>query len=296
MSSVSFDSVAHQYDATRGFPAGPSRLIAQAIDRAAQGNVQTRFFEAGIGTGRIAIPLAEFRPQYTGIDISEKMLSRLEEKLRATGWQDAPQEWGSLPDEDTRQQLNVQRLVNAQGSMRLLRADMTDIPFHDHSFDAVLAVHVFHLISEWQQALQEIMRVLRPGGVLVRCWQVNWEEHWSSGPNDIRSQWCRIVEELGGSTARPGAGEQVVTKWLQQQGFETEQVDVVSWEYQTTPRSILQGIEQRIWTSTLFVPDDLFATSLKHLRTWMEKHYGASIDDAFTQQMNIVIGKTQISR
>jgi len=297
MSSVSFDPMAHQYDATRGFPERAGQQIAHGIDQAAHGDAQTRFFEVGVGTGRIAVPLTMLGRQYTGIDISEKMLSRLEEKLRATGWRDTPQKWGDMPDEDATQRLAVQHLTHQelQSSMRLLLADMTAIPFRDHSFDAVIAVHVFHLISNWQKALQEIMRVLRPGGVLVRCWQDKWEDHWNPGTGDIKSQWCTIVEELGGSTARPGVGEQVVTTWLQEQGFTTELVDTVTWEYQTTPLAVFQELERRLWTSTLFVPDDMFAASLKLLRQWMDGHYGAAINDAYTQHMSIMIGKTQIS-
>jgi ubiquinone/menaquinone biosynthesis C-methylase UbiE len=55
MTSLSFDPVAQVYDATRGYP----EQVARRIDQAAKGNVQTRFLEVGIGTGRIALPLAE---------------------------------------------------------------------------------------------------------------------------------------------------------------------------------------------------------------------------------------------
>ena len=297
MSSVSFDPVAHQYDATRGFPEGVAQKVAHAIDQAAHGNPQTRIFEVGVGTGRIAIPLSEYGRQYTGIDISEKMLALLEEKLRATGWREEFQEWGSVQGEDAARNLEVQRFIHneKQGLMSLLIADMTDIPFYDGVFDAVIAVHVFHLISEWQKALQEILRVLRPGGVLVRCWQDRWEEHWKAGPGDIRKEWSKIVEELGGSTARPGVGEQVVTAWLQERGFETEQVDAVTWEQKLTPRIVLQGIEQRIWTSTLLVPEDLFAESIKRLRKWMDEHYRETIDDEYVHQQPIIISRTRIS-
>ena len=85
-----------------------------------------------------------------------------------------------------------------------------------------------------------------------------------------------------------------MTAWLQQQGFETEQVDVVTWEQEITPRTILQGIEQRLWTSTLFVPDDIFTASIQRLRQWMDEHYGTTIDDVYVQQQRIVVSKTQL--
>lgn len=303
MASVSFDPVADHYDATRGYPAAVAQQITRDIDQAVGGDTRTRFLEVGIGTGRIALPLLERGRQYTGIDISAQMLNRLAEKLRGVGWQKQPLVWGDMPDEDAARDLEVQRFVHAekQGTLRLLVSDMTAIPFQDQSFDSVVAVHVFHLVSEWQQALQEIMRVLRhPGGMLIRCWDENWHENWQKGQRDtqgdIKKQWSKIIQELGGSTELPGANEQEVTQWLQQQGYVTEQVGVVAWERTATPRFIIEGIEQRIWTSTLFVPDDMFAVSLQHLRQWADEHYGASLDTPHIQHKRFVISRTLMTK
>jgi ubiquinone/menaquinone biosynthesis C-methylase UbiE len=286
------------YDATRGLPEDVARQLAQKVDQAADGNVQTRFLEVGVGTGRFAVPLAERGRQYIGIDISEKMLSRLEEKLSAASWRKTPLEWGSVGDEDATRKLAVRCFAQEekQGSMRLLVADMTDIPFFDQSFDAVLAVHVFHLMKDWQKALQEILRVLRSGGVLVRCWEDKWEEDWKPGPGDIRRQWSKIALELGGNTDRPGVGEQVVTAWLQQQGFATEQFGVVEWEREVTPRVMFESVKQRLWTSTMFVPDDIFDASIERLRQWVDEHYGATIDDKYVLPQRFVVSRTRIGR
>ena len=45
-------------------------------------------------------------------------------------------------------------------------ADARSIPFPDASFDAVLANHMLYHVSERHQALMEIRRVLKPGGML----------------------------------------------------------------------------------------------------------------------------------
>ena len=291
MASISFDPVAHAYDATRGYPEEVARQIGEQIDKAANGNGQTRFLEVGVGTGRIAFPIAKSGRNYTGIDISEKMLSVLEGKLRAAGWQKESLEWGSLPDEDAARKLEVRRFVQAegQGAMRLLVSDMTDVPFHDASFDAVIAVHVFHLVSEWQSALQEVLHLLRPGGVLLRC----WDEGGRSGPLDIRREWRRIVRELGGSTERPGGTEQVVTAWLQERGLQTEKLTVLTWEQIETPRAHFQSIAQRLWSSTWSVPDDIFAASVERLQQWVDENYGATIDDQYKQERHFVIERTK---
>lgn len=44
-------------------------------------------------------------------------------------------------------------------------ADSVRIPFRDESFDAVFDFGVLHHIPEWQAALSEIQRILKPGGV-----------------------------------------------------------------------------------------------------------------------------------
>jgi ubiquinone/menaquinone biosynthesis C-methylase UbiE len=296
MSSVSFDSVAHLYDATRGFPEPVTRQIVATIEKITNANTQTRFLEVGVGTGRFAFPLAEAEHQYTGIDISEKMLSRLEEKLHAGGWQEKPLLWGSLPDEDATHTLTVQHFVQPgkQGTMRLAIADMTALPFQDASFDAVIAIHVFHLVPDWQKALREVARVLRPGGVLVRCWEEKWQESWKPGSRNIKNQWCSFVHELGGNTEHPGTSDQAVTDWLQQQGFKTEQVEALTWQRPTTIRTIFDGIAQRAWTSAQLLPDDIFAASLERLQQWIDEHYRDTIDEVFTEEQRVIISRTVV--
>lgn len=46
-------------------------------------------------------------------------------------------------------------------------ADATSLPFDDGSFDAVVSFIMLHHVIDWEQALGEITRVLRPGGILA---------------------------------------------------------------------------------------------------------------------------------
>src|SRR5258708_27111957 len=145
MPSLSFDPVAHIYDATRGYPAEVAQSIAQAIETTTGATPATTFLEVGIGTGRIAIPLASLGHTYSGVDISEKMVEQLETKLGEHGWQEYQQPWGSMPDEDSAKSPVVRRFSDAQQQalMRLVIADMTALPFRGGSFDVVVAVHGF---------------------------------------------------------------------------------------------------------------------------------------------------------
>ena len=47
------------------------------------------------------------------------------------------------------------------------RADAAALPFADGRFDVVLSFAMFHHIPNWEWAVAEAMRVLRPGGTLV---------------------------------------------------------------------------------------------------------------------------------
>jgi ubiquinone/menaquinone biosynthesis C-methylase UbiE len=50
------------------------------------------------------------------------------------------------------------------GRVRLDVADATQIPAPDASFDAVADFGIIHHIPDWQQAVREVRRVLKPGG------------------------------------------------------------------------------------------------------------------------------------
>lgn len=130
---MSFDRAAGYYDATRSLSPG---AMAQVVGVLAEALVDHQpVLEIGVGTGRVALPLAELGIEIVGIDLSGKMLRKLREK------------------DDT--------------SVPVGRADCTRLPFPDDRFGAVVASHVFHLVPDWPRAVDEAFRVLRPGGVLL---------------------------------------------------------------------------------------------------------------------------------
>ena len=51
----------------------------------------------------------------------------------------------------------------------LTQGDVGELPFEDESFDGVLCMNGYHCFPEKEDALSEILRVIRPGGWFVGC-------------------------------------------------------------------------------------------------------------------------------
>ncbi len=293
MSSVSFDPIAHLYDATRGYPEHVARQIALAIEQSAEVTPKTAFFEVGIGTGRIAFPLASLGHTYTGIDISQKMLAELRKKLLLNDWQEDTCSWGTWLDEDTTFTPHVQRFSCAakHASMRLVFSDMTQLPFHNASFDVVIAVHVFHLVAQWAQAVREVRRVLRPGGILLHC----WDEDAKVDVQLIGEQWRKFLRELGEGSSRPGASSpEVVSDCLRAQGLQPQLLYPFSWYLMVTPRQVIENITQRYWSGTWSIPDAIFSAATERLWQWADVYYENELDMPRRQERRFVISRTVV--
>jgi SAM-dependent methyltransferase len=129
---VPFDRVADSYDATRG---GAERATA-AADDVREHLPPGLVLEIGTGTGIVAEALLASAPQVTGlagVDISAPMLAHAARRIPG----------------------------------RALRASALRLPFGPATFDAVVAVHLLHLVPDLGATLAEAARVLRPGGRFV---------------------------------------------------------------------------------------------------------------------------------
>jgi ubiquinone/menaquinone biosynthesis C-methylase UbiE len=130
---LSFDRVADIYDATRHIPPECLRETARVI--IADGGLPpgARFLDAGVGTGRFARHLLAEGLAVVGVDIATGMMRRA---------------FAAAPE------------------LMLVKADLRRLPFAQGVFSGALIVHILHLIGDWQRAVEEIRRVLRPGAPL----------------------------------------------------------------------------------------------------------------------------------
>lgn len=242
--SVNFDSAAATYESTRGFPPGIGQPVGKAIaDWLGPLAPDARILEVGVGTGRIARPLSAAGLPMVGVDLSANMLAELRR----------------LSPPDARYPL-------------VMRGDATRLPFQSSRFAAAVGVHIFHLIPEWRLALSEIQRVVVPGGALF----VGYDHRSDDAPSArLMRAWRGLLSERGISKNHPGAAEfERVDDEMAARGVVAVERVAASWVTRRTVGDLLQGFEQRTWSSTWNMPPDVFASALGDLRDWANRELG----------------------
>lgn len=238
--SIAFDRAAGYYDESRGFPPGIEEPVADRIE-AAVGPAR-RLLEVGAGTGRIALPLHRRGRQIVGADLARPMLERYRAKAAAA----------ALPPP------------------AVLLADATRLPFRGAGFDAVLEVHVLHLVPDWRLALAEARRVLAPGGVIVIG--RGGRHRGGDGPRaETLGRFDELARALGGGPRRIGAGDDAQkVQALTGLGGTVETLEPLAWEEQETYAQALDAVERRIYSYTWRLPDEVFHTAARQLRAEVE--------------------------
>jgi uncharacterized membrane protein YdjX (TVP38/TMEM64 family)/ubiquinone/menaquinone biosynthesis C-methylase UbiE len=79
--------------------------------------------------------------------------------------------------------------------------DIADTQFESDKFDAVFAFGLFHHVSEWQQAIEETKRILKPGGVLMGN-EIAKKDHangfrWESFRQALVDAGFQVLEDEG---------------------------------------------------------------------------------------------------
>ncbi len=241
-----FDTrVARDYDVMRGHPPAMSSEIGRTI--ASYFEPGARLLEVGVGTGRIALPVAAAGCEVFGVDLSAEMLSGLAHRLEKE---------------------NNRRIHLTQGDIRAL-------PYRERVFDGAMAVHVLHLVSDWAGVLEQVSRLVRPGGVLVlgRDW-IDPE----SFSGKIRNHFRRTVVEVGTEMLPPGAtaaappsGGAAIVKCLMDLGAAPVgdgEVVAAEWTTDLTPRQILDGIGSRDDAESWVLPDDVLTETMRRLEAF----------------------------
>ena len=129
-----------------GFPEAYEALLRRVLDEEAQESlaVRPRVLDCGVGTGALSSALARVLSttpfKLDAIDISRGMLNQARGSFRDTGLE-----------------------------VTLRQGDVRALPYGSGVFDLVMTSHVLEHLGDPAAALNEMVRVLKPGGLLITC-------------------------------------------------------------------------------------------------------------------------------
>ena len=148
--------------------------------------------------------------------------------------------------------------------------DATALPFADGAVDAGLIRWVLHLIPDWRGVVAELVRVVRPGGVLVihlGAYGGPWEE--------VRRRFEQMV---GVPTEPVGIG------WHREEELEVARhggrlrlLPTLAGRGEERLADLLDGVEQNHYSWTWPVPDDVRRAAVAELRPWARSASARSI-------------------
>jgi SAM-dependent methyltransferase len=235
---VSFDRAAEYYDQTRALPAGALEGVVDTLGTELEG--RGRCLEIGVGTGRIALPLSGAGIPMAGIDVSGAMVARLVAK--AGGYPPFP----------------------------LALADATRLPFRDALFGAALSVHVLHLIPRWEAAVDELLRVVRPGGVVLVD---------LGGPADptVDAVEERFAEVAGTDGKRPGITGDRATEMDERfasAGCGARMLAPVPVTWESTLAELIDRLGDGVYSWTWSIDEATRRRAADEVRVWAAGEFG----------------------
>lgn len=241
--SIVFDRAVDYYDQTRALPEWRHNAMIEALVRETGIHENSRVLEIGIGTGRIALSVAEHVRRMFGIDLSVEMMNKLRLKR-----------------------------ANTNRNIDIAQANALHLPFADDTFDVAYAVHVYHLVAGWQDAILDARRVLKRGGKFV----VSFHKRDENSPNMlVRAQMREFAKEYGVDTRRPGSQSEEeifaeIVKWDAQPRI----VPTSVWQQEENVGEILDEIDRQIFSETWMIPRAVLDKIMPRLRAWAKEKYG----------------------
>lgn len=104
-----------------------------------------------------------------------------------------------------------------------VKADICDLPFEENSYDLILCNHVLEHIPEDQKAMEELYRVLKPGGTLIAQVPLEEDRSITFEDNSITDKTKRT--EIFGQYDHVRVYGKNYYKKLESVGFKTQAID-----------------------------------------------------------------------
>lgn len=256
----SFDRVADVYDETRGLPAQVAADVADGLATIMRRIAESpRLVEVGIGTGRMAVPLAERGVRVTGLDVSSAMLAKLRAKRR---------------------------------DIDVMLAEASRPPLRDASFDAALFAHILHLVPDAAATIRATLPLVRAGGVVIEA----RDDYRQTIREEAEQLIQRVVSEVTGLAldARGGAYQrsaELVEEILLDHGARIEQRTLAAWESTTTGSRMLERLRRKDFSSSWRIPNDALPAIIDVVTPKMEALLGGLDREVpFTRSFSVTAG------
>ncbi len=234
-SGVSFTQATGYYDETRALPDDVMRRMIRMLYAELYG--MGSCLEVGAGTGRMLVPLAEAGLRVCGIDLSLPMLLELRAKM-------------DLP---------------------ITQASATALPFSTGSFGSAVACLALHVIPDWQAVVDEVMRVVVPGGVFLVQPPWSWD-------TEIAGKVRRyFAERVGLAKPVPGVLDMaLLDRYCAGRGMQLTELPVL--HFSSNSRTILEVLEQlqsrqNSWTWN--IPSADMERGIAETSRWAEDTFGS---------------------
>jgi ubiquinone/menaquinone biosynthesis C-methylase UbiE len=139
-----YDLIAKEWNTTRTFLRAGQMKIGEKIKK------EQRVLDIGCGNGILYSLFAQKAIDYTGLDISSKLLALARKRIN--------------------------QIKSSKDKVRLVKGNILALPFSDNYFDWVFAFAVLHHLPSQElqrQAVKEIFRVLKSKGkVVISVWNL----------------------------------------------------------------------------------------------------------------------------
>jgi ubiquinone/menaquinone biosynthesis C-methylase UbiE len=243
--NATFDITAASFDRHRALPTGVPEAIRTAIWKTTGKQPPATVLDLGAGTGRIGKAFVEANDVYAGVDSSLEMLREFRAHSPAAC---------------------------------LAQADGRRLPFCEGAFDVVMLMQVLSGAGDWRGLLQEAVRVLAPGGVIVVGHTLGPEEGLDAR---LKRQLAAILQNLGITMHDSGRARWQSLAWLESHALRRSHVVAASWTAERTPQQFF--VRHRSGARFAALPSDVQEKALQRLRAWTEETFDA-VDKVFLEE------------
>lgn len=166
-----YDCTASKYESIKQFDPFYERLfLGEPLLKALPSNSGAMLLDVACGTSRVARALAStgaWCGTVTGLDRSRAMI------------------------------VAGQQLPGSKGRIQLVQGDALSLPFPAETFDAVTSLEALEFFPSMEAALREMVRVLKPGGILFITNRKGGARYYMPGHVRKTSEVPSLLENLG---------------------------------------------------------------------------------------------------